>query len=142
MIRRNVVLLVLSAVALCSLALAAALAAEKSSPEASQAQLRELLKSYTEGVAEEAEWLVEKAGKAQKNSPDTAPAQVQKLLERVTQLEARVKALEQKQPYIVLPPNTGAPNGRQPHGSLPNGWLRQEINGMSYYIVPLEGNPK
>jgi len=87
---------------------------------------------------------------AEKPSDNTV-GQIQKLQERVTQLEARIVALEKKQPVIalptkpildglnILPPSTSvvpAPN------ALPKGWQEQEFNGMPYYIVPLGGNAK
>jgi hypothetical protein len=130
MVPRNVVLLVVSAVALCSLTLAAVLAAEKDSPDPSQALIQKLLESYTQGVAE------------QKKSPPGSPAeQIQKLQEQITQLEARVKNLETEAALCRLRANVVHSDG--PTGQpLPKGWRQREFNGRPYYIVPLETGMK
>ncbi len=56
-------------------------------------------------------------------------AVIRQLLDRVAKLEARVAQLEGRQPQIV--PYS------QPAQSLPKDWQRGEINGLTFYIVPL-----
>jgi hypothetical protein len=55
---------------------------------------------------------------------------VKQLLDRVAKLEARVAQLEERQPQIVVPYS-------QPAQSVPKEWQRGEINGLTFYIVPL-----
>jgi hypothetical protein len=47
---------------------------------------------------------------AEKNSPETSAGQIEKLQDRVTEVEARVKAVEQKPPHVALPPNVAHPH--------------------------------
>ncbi len=72
------------------------------------------------------------ADKSPPASPDEA---LRKLQERVAQLEARVNALEQRQPNIALPPESI-------NKPIPKGWEQREFNGMEYYIVPVHGGNK
>ena len=73
-------------------------------------------------------------------SPETPSEQIQKLQERIAQLEARIKALEQKQPCVVLPSNVAVPKGLTLNEPLPKGWQQREFNGRPYYVVPLDKN--
>lgn len=57
-------------------------------------------------------------------------AAIRQLLDRVAKLEARVAQLEERQPQIVVPYS-------QPAQSAPKEWQRGEINGLTFYIVPL-----
>jgi hypothetical protein len=55
---------------------------------------------------------------------------IRQLLDRVAKLEARVAQLEERQPQIVVPYS-------QPAQSVPKDWQRGEINGLTFYVVPL-----
>jgi hypothetical protein len=57
------------------------------------------------------------------------------LLARITALESRVAALEQRHPVAMIP---------SPHAprQIPEGWTPHSFNGTTYYIVPLEGSDK
>jgi hypothetical protein len=56
------------------------------------------------------------------------------LLGRVNALEKRVAELEKRQATTVMLPAGQAPK------QIPPGWSPQTINGMTYYIVPLDHN--
>jgi hypothetical protein len=80
-------------------------------------------------------------------------AEVKALRKQVQALEKRLKALESaSSPVMTLPVPNGEPQtvpapggltelwGRDdPSRDLPPGSVRKEINGMSYYVVPIRG---
>ena len=56
------------------------------------------------------------------------------LMSRVDALEKRVAEIEKRQATTVMLPAEQAPK------QIPSGWSPRTINGMTYYIVPVEGN--
>jgi len=64
----------------------------------------------------------------QPNGNDAAA--IRQLLDRVAKLEAGIAQLERRQPQMVMP---YAPSAQ----SVPADWQRGEINGLTFYIVPL-----
>ncbi|QDT42644.1 hypothetical protein Pan241w_27310 [Gimesia alba] len=89
--------------------------------------------------------------------PDSSEASVQELLKRVKQLEKRVEELEKVPPKIVFPqtPPQAPPMLLQLPGKkatvvprpsaiprIPDNWKRNQINGIEYYIVPLDAKKK
>jgi len=56
------------------------------------------------------------------------------LIGRVNALEKRVAELEKRQATTVMLPAQQAPK------QIPPGWSPRTINGMTYYIVPLDSN--
>lgn len=88
---------------------------------------------------------------------DSSEASVQELLKRVKQLEKRVAQLEKVRPGVVFPqhPPQAPPMLLQlpekkvtvvPQQSgirrIPDNWKRNQINGIEYYIVPLDAKKK
>ena len=76
---------------------------------------------------------------------ETDQDKVQALLKRIEQLEQRVEQLEGTRPRTIMP--TYPPvqlRDLQPHmpsaATIPPGWKEQQINGMKYYIVPLQSS--
>lgn len=81
---------------------------------------------------------------------DSSEANVQELLKRIKQLEKRVVQLEKARPGVVLPQPppmllqlprkkvTVVPR----QSAIPHGWKRKQINGIEYYIVPLDAKKK
>ncbi|QDU03018.1 hypothetical protein V6x_27280 [Gimesia chilikensis] len=70
---------------------------------------------------------------------------VQALLKRVEQLEQRVEQLEGTRPMTIMPtyPQVQLRDLQQnvpPAATIPPGWKEQQINGMKYYIVPLQSS--
>lgn len=70
---------------------------------------------------------------------------VQALLKRVEQLEQRVEQLEGTRPRTIMPtyPQVQLRDLQQnmsPAATIPPGWKEQQINGMKYYIVPLQSS--
>ena len=51
---------------------------------------------------------------------------------RVKELEAEVQKLKQSRTVTLLP--------GQPQAKVPDGWVPREFNGMTYYVVPLDGS--
>jgi hypothetical protein len=78
------------------------------------------------------------ASTAEEKSSQSPTDTIQRLQDRVRQLEARVAALEKKQPMVVPPPTGPVPFA--PIKPLPRGWREQRFNGMRYYLVPLAEN--
>ena len=65
---------------------------------------------------------------------------VQKLLERLEKLELRVTQLEAQlrlPRHYVLPSRPAIPVPSLPQ-PVPKGWQRGQINGIPYYVIPLE----
>jgi len=61
------------------------------------------------------------------------------LTKKVQQLEDRVSKLEKRSSVIAVPtPQTPAVPGK----GVPKSWQRKEINGIPFYIVPLDGSGK
>lgn len=96
------------------------------------------------------------AQETQKQEPQNTDATVQKLQERIEELESRIAVLERRlrhlegakvplrfevpqQPILPLPQ---APYRLVPPRPLPEGWQRRQINGLEYYLVPLDGKLK
>ncbi len=70
---------------------------------------------------------------------------VQALLKRIEQLEQRVEQLEGTRPQTIMPtyPQVQLRDLQQnmpPAATIPPGWKEQQINGMKYYIVPLQSS--
>lgn len=70
---------------------------------------------------------------------------VQALLKRIEQLEQRVEQLEGTRPRTIMPtyPQVQLRDLQQnmpPAATIPPGWKEQQINGMKYYIVPLQSS--
>lgn len=70
---------------------------------------------------------------------------VQALLKRIEQLEQRVEQLEGTRPMTIMPtyPQVQLRDLQQnmpPAATIPPGWKEQQINGMKYYIVPLQSS--
>jgi hypothetical protein len=55
------------------------------------------------------------------------------LVARIRDLENRVAELEKKQATVLLP-------AQQAPTQIPRGWSPKTFNGMTYYIVPVDGN--
>lgn len=73
---------------------------------------------------------------------DSSPASektVRQLLERIERLEARVEQLENRR-VVAVQPTTGT-GFSPPQRSIPPDWSRHSINGLEYYIVPLQSPP-
>jgi hypothetical protein len=68
---------------------------------------------------------------AEDKSGQATETQTKKLVERIEQLETRVAQLERMQALITLP-------ARQAQQPLPEGSVRNQINGIEYYIIPVE----
>lgn len=91
----------------------------------------------------------EKEAKRSQN-PDATIQQLQdridELESRITELEGKVRELEGPRsrlriqaPGQPIPPVPRGPSRFVPPRPLPEGWQRDEINGMEFYIVPLDG---
>ncbi|MEQ8851054.1 hypothetical protein [Gimesia sp.] len=70
---------------------------------------------------------------------------VSALLKRIEQLEQRVEQLEGTRPMTIMPtyPQVQLRDLQQnmpPAATIPPGWKEQQINGMKYYIVPLQSS--
>jgi hypothetical protein len=71
---------------------------------------------------------------------------VQALLKRIEQLEQRVEQLEKTRPLTIVPGHPQVqlkdlqPNV-PPASTNHRRWKEQQINGMKYYIVPLQSSP-
>jgi hypothetical protein len=84
---------------------------------------------------------------------DTPEVNVQELLKRVKQLEKRVAQLEKVRPGVAFPQTpqvllqlpgkkiTVVP-GQPAKPQIPNDWKRNQINGIEYYLVPLDAKKK
>ncbi len=77
--------------------------------------------------------------KASESTTETLISQIQDLQKEIEALKERISKLEsgQKMPSIVpedLPSVDTIPHIDQ----LPKGSMRKEINGMTYYIIPLQ----
>jgi hypothetical protein len=64
-----------------------------------------------------------------------AAAELKELQRRIAELESRVEALESRRPVITLPAQQFP---QLPRRDLPEGTVEQEINGMKFYIMPLQ----
>jgi len=64
--------------------------------------------------------------------------QIEELKKQVNALEQRVATLESRLEKLTLAIPQTFPNLKQ----LPKGWEKREFNGMKYYIVPIEPDPK
>lgn len=70
---------------------------------------------------------------------------VSALLKRIEQLEQRVEQLEGTRSMTIMPtyPQVQLRDLQQnvpPAATIPPGWKEQQINGMKYYIVPLQSS--
>lgn len=70
---------------------------------------------------------------------------VSALLKRIEQLEQRVEQLEGTRSMTIMPtyPQVQLRDLQQnvtPPATIPPGWKEQQINGMKYYIVPLQSS--
>ncbi len=70
---------------------------------------------------------------------------VSALLKRIEQLEQRVEQLEGTRSMTIMPtyPHVQLRDLQQnmpPAATIPPGWKEQQINGMKYYIVPLQSS--
>lgn len=75
---------------------------------------------------------------------ESSQANVNALLKRIDQLEKRVEQLEESRTLTVMPTQSPAQRPGLPHRSvppastIPDNWKEKQINGLKYYIVPLE----
>lgn len=74
---------------------------------------------------------------------DTSAVNVKMLLKRIEQLEKRVDQLEKSRAVTVLPTQPQVlfqepGRGLSSQPTVPESWKENQINGMKYYIVPLE----
>ncbi len=72
---------------------------------------------------------------------------ISRLLMRIDDLEKRIAALEAHQGNLFIAPPKGRINFVTPETatvqpSLPKGWSQHEINGIPFYIAPLQAAPQ
>ena len=83
---------------------------------------------------------------ADEDSAATAPSQFRDLMQRIEALEARVNKLERQRPAVIYQPRERHLSPLLPgdltrrNQQVPDQWTRHGINGMTYYIVPLQGD--
>ena len=73
---------------------------------------------------------------------DSSASNGQELLKRIKQLEKRVEKLEKASPRLLLEPSQKALTVVPPQSAVPQDWKRKQINGIEYYIVPLDAKQK
>ena len=79
------------------------------------------------------------------SAPEAEQDKVQDLLKRIEQLEQRVEQLEMTRPLTIVPTHPQVqlkdlqPNV-PPASTIHRRWKEQQINGMKYYIVPLQSS--
>ena len=92
-------------------------------------------------------WLATSSPAQETESPAKSEALTKKLIDRINVLEARVAELEQKKQRLPMPvlakplqPSDFSKGltVQQPR-QVPRSWGRNEINGMEYFIVSLQG---
>ena len=79
---------------------------------------------------------------ATSDSNDNVEAEFKSLKSQVESLEMRVKTLETqmadrmlKDLPLIMPQTPQMPR-------VPKGWRKREFNGIPYYVIPLQKNPK
>ena len=77
--------------------------------------------------------------KASESTTETLISQIQDLRKEIAALKERINKLESEQKTPPVVPRDPPSVDTIPHmNQLPKGSIRKEINGMTYYIIPLQ----